>query len=702
MTISVRRIPLAMTAAALILGCSLVSSCSATGPGADQASEAEAGAGTADRSAGDFDVVEASIAEIHRAMSDGRLTSRRLVEAYLARIDAYDAQGPALNAIIELNPEALDRADELDAVFAASGLSGPLHGIPVIVKDNYDFAGMPTTAGSASLSASFPPDDSFQVRRIREAGAIVLAKSNMAEFAFSPNETIGSRIPGFTRNPYATNRVTAGSSGGTAAAVAASMGAVGLGTDTGNSIRGPSSHNALVGIRSTIGLTSRDGIVPLYFSHDIGGPMARSVADAAVVFDVIAGTDPADPTTDEADNRRAANYNEFLDADALASARIGVVRQIVDSENGDPRVREVFHRALDDLSRAGAEIVDPVMIPMLDERVQFWCSRFRADINAYLATLGPDAPVKTLAQIVDSNAYDRTVRDRLRRSMEESLDDPDVRCAEQTANRRRFAEQVSGIIADNDLDALVFPTWANVPRLIGDLRSPGGDNSQVLSPQTGFPAITVPMGWVEEGGRQLPVGLQILGDAWTEPRLIALAYAYEQATLHRRAPDSTPRLGSGPAGPLEAGSVGRSEVVADAVGVAGDDIGGVGASLIEGAWRAETYMLADGVSHDVDGTIVFAGSSWQVLFFVLDDDRVARRGSAEGGSFVLDGERLTFRHRYNLSAGEEMDGLEAADLRMQIRDAAGEAVEPCTIELIDGRLTILFPSGNRMVFSRIP
>ena len=274
----------------------------------------------------------------------------------------------------------------------------------------------------------------------------------------------------------------------------------------------------------------------------IGGPMARSVADAVVVFDVLAGSDPADPTTAEADARRAADYNEFLDAAALDGARLGVIRQIVDREGGDPRVVAVFERALDDLRAAGVEIVDPVEIPMLDERVQFWCSRFRYDINAYLATLGPDAPVKNLTEIVESGGYDRTVRDRLRRSLDESLEDPEVRCAERTANRRRFADQVSGILADQQLDALVFPTWSNLPRRIGDMRSPAGDNSQVMSPQTGFPAISVPMGWVEEGGAMLPTGLQILGDAWSEPRLIALAYAYEQATGHRRPPPTTPAL----------------------------------------------------------------------------------------------------------------------------------------------------------------
>ncbi|MFQ5744691.1 MAG: amidase, partial [Acidobacteriota bacterium] len=253
-----------VTCLALALVVPLLSGCPTTGGG---------------RAAG-FDIVEASIAQIHEAMESGQLTARQLVEAYLARIDAYDKKGPALNAIITINPNALARADELDAEFARPGFSGPLHGIPVIVKDNFDTHDLPTTAGSLSLVGSLPPDDAFQVRRLREAGAIVLAKSNMAEFAFSPYETVGSALPGYTRNPYATNRVTAGSSGGTAAAVAASFGAVGMGSDTGNSIRGPSSHQSLVGIRSTMGLTSRDGIVPLNLSRDIGGPIARSVADA--------------------------------------------------------------------------------------------------------------------------------------------------------------------------------------------------------------------------------------------------------------------------------------------------------------------------------------------------------------------------------------------------------------------------------------
>src|SRR5258708_836566 len=240
---------------------------------------------------------EATIADILAAFKAKELTCRQLVQMYLDRIEAYDRKGPALNAIVMVNANALATADAFDAKFAQSGLAGPLHCVPVIVKDNYDTVDMPTSAGSLSLKGSTALRDAFQVRKLREAGALMLARSNMAEFAWSPFETVGSLVTGYTRNPYALDRVPAGSSGGTAAAVAASFGAVGLGTDTGNSIRGPSSHTSLVGIRSTMGLTSRDGIVPLFLNRDIGGPMARTMADAVAIFDVIAGYDPADPVT---------------------------------------------------------------------------------------------------------------------------------------------------------------------------------------------------------------------------------------------------------------------------------------------------------------------------------------------------------------------------------------------------------------------
>ncbi len=286
-----------------------------------------------------FQVEEATIADIHRAMEEGRLTAEELVRSYLDRIEAYDRRGPHLNSIITVSEFALGRARELDAAFAESGFTGPLHGIPVIVKDNYDTHDLPTTNGTLAFRGAIPPDDAFQVRRLREAGAIILAKSNLAEFASSGAFTLSSVLPGYSRNPYDPTRVTAGSSGGTGAAVAANFGAVGLGSDTGSSIRGPASHQALVGFRTTMGLTSRDGIAPLSAARDVGGPMTRTVADAVAVLEVIAGPDPADPVTFESEGRIPDDYRRFLDADALRGARIGVLRQLFEEarDYDDPR-----------------------------------------------------------------------------------------------------------------------------------------------------------------------------------------------------------------------------------------------------------------------------------------------------------------------------------------------------------------------------
>lgn len=472
-------------------------------------------------------------------MGAGRLTARQLVQHYLERIEAYDKRGPALNSLITLNPHALAVADSLDARFRRSGLTGPLHGIPVIVKDNYDTRDLPTTAGSLTLAGSIPPDDAFQVRRLREAGAIVLAKSNMAEFAFTPYETVGSMLPGYTKNPYGLDRTTAGSSGGTAAAVAANFGTVGLGTDTGNSIRGPSSHTALVGIRSTMGLTSRDGIIPLYLDRDIGGPMARTVADAVAVFEVIAGYDPADPVTEASRGKQARRYMDSLKKDGLKGARIGIVRQLSNSETTDPEVLRRFEEALSAMRRSGATLVD-IRIPELDTiKGSLWCGRFKTDINAYLASLGPRAPVKTLDEIIKSGKFHPSIGTRLRGFAEFKGVEEDPDCRQAATNVPKLQTGVRKVLAEGRLDALVYPTWSNPPRLIGDLNTPHGNNSWQLSPPTGFPAITVPMGYVGDG---LPVGLQIFGDAWSEPRLIELAYSFEQATRHRRPPSTVPPI----------------------------------------------------------------------------------------------------------------------------------------------------------------
>jgi amidase len=507
---------------------------------------APAGMGTAGASpaanSGDvamqFDVVETTIAGVHDAMRRGQLTAVQLVRSYHARIDAYDRHGPALNSLTTLHPDALQRAAELDAHLARTGdLVGPLHGIPVIVKDNYDTYDLPTTAGSRSLADALPATDAFMVQRLRAAGAIILAKSNMAEFAFSPHETVGSTIPGYTFNPYALNRVPAGSSGGTASAVSANLGLVGLGTDTGNSVRGPSAHTALVGIRPTIGLTSRHGIVPLYLERDAGGPMTRTVADAARVLDVVAGYDAADTATAHARGRVPETYTAYLDADGLRGARIGVVRRFVTTPTTDSAVVRLFDAALRDLERAGAVLVDPVALPVLDSVRVPLCSTFRDDLEDYLRTR-PGVP-QTLDAIVESRRYHVTVAPRLEALARDTTRRGPVRCAAAAEARERFRDGLRAVLQEQRLDALVYPTWSNPPRITGDLTSPHGDNNQVLAPWSGFPAITVPMGYTYGA---LPAGLQFLGDAWTEGRLIGLAYAYEQATQHRRPPASAPPL----------------------------------------------------------------------------------------------------------------------------------------------------------------
>ena len=475
---------------------------------------------------------EATIADIHRALEAGDITCRELVQMYLDRIEAYDKKGPALNAIVRVNPRALERADELDREISQGGITKPLQCVPMIVKDNYDTHDLPTTAGSLSLKDSVPPDDAYQVRKIREAGAIVLAKSNMAEFAFSPYETLSSIVPGHTRNPYALDRVPAGSSGGTAAAVAASFGAVGLGTDTGNSIRGPSSHACLVGIRSTMGLTSRDGIVPLNLDRDVGGPMARTVADAVQVFEVIAGHDSADPVTAAGRDKKSDGYTQYLTRDGLKGARIGVLRQISNTETADPDIIRLFEAALKDLEEAGAEIVDPVAIPTAEEVGPLWCNRFKFDINDYLASLGPAAPVKSLEEIIESRQFHPSIHKRLvdAQAVEGTADST---CAAPRESAAQLRDGVKEAFEKHRLEAMVYPTWSNPPRRLGDLNTPHGDNSQRPSPPTGFPAITVPMGFSYE---KYPAGLQFLGKAWSEPTLIRLAYAYEQKTRHRKPP----------------------------------------------------------------------------------------------------------------------------------------------------------------------
>ena len=506
------------------------------------------------RAPGAFRLEETTITQIHASMKNGGVTCAMLVGEYLRRIEAYDKKGPAFNAIVQINSDAPKQAADLDRRFKASGLTGPLHCIPVIVKDNFETVGLQSAAGSLALKGFVSPRDAFQVRRIKEAGAIVLAKSNMAEWAFTPYETLSSILPGYTKNPYALDRSTAGSSGGTAAAVAANLGAAGLGSDTGNSIRGPSSHQSLVGIRSTMGLTSRAGVVPLSALADIAGPMTRTVADAAAILQVIAGQDPDDPMTIDgsplarfrpADRPPAIpDYSKSLVRDGLKGVRIGVLRQAYERETTDPEIVEVFKKALDDMRRAGAIIVDPAAVPLEGIRRGTGagsCGGFKYDINRYLASHGDRVPVKNLQDIIRSRQFHPTVQRRLEQSQEAAENGPDTAaCRSEAEYRQQVRKAVTAVMDSMQLTAFVYPTWSNPPRLIGDLNTPHGDNSQFFSPTTGLPAIQVPMGYTRDG--RLPAGVTFFGRAWDEVTLIKLAYSYEQHTTHRRAPASAPPL----------------------------------------------------------------------------------------------------------------------------------------------------------------
>jgi Asp-tRNA(Asn)/Glu-tRNA(Gln) amidotransferase A subunit family amidase len=471
-------------------------------------------------------------------MRVGQLTCRSLVTQYLNRIRAYDRD---LNAIVVTNPDALAEADALDRRFQRNGLTGPLYCVPAIVKDNFETIGLQSADGSRALAGFVSDKDAFLVARIKAAGAIVLAKSNMAEFAFSPYETVNSLL-GTTHNPYALDRVPAGSSGGTAAAVAASFGLVGLGSDTGNSIRGPSSHNALVGIRSTMGLTSRAGVIPLSYLADVAGPMTRSVADAAAVFQVIVGEDPDDPMTTRSHGRPTRDYSSSLRADGLRGARIGVLRQAYERPSADAEVLSVFASALREMQAAGAEIVDPAAVDAVRRpQTAGSCRGFKYDLDAYLAARGQRAPVHSVAEILASGQFHESVRMRLETAARATPQGPDSEaCQADAAYRAEFGAAMTKTMDALRLEAFVYPTWSNPPRPIGDPMTQAGDNSQVYAPTSGFPAINVPMGFTQND--TLPAGLTLISRAWDEATLFKLAFAYEQATHHRRPPSTTPPL----------------------------------------------------------------------------------------------------------------------------------------------------------------
>ncbi|MCS5490869.1 amidase [Algoriphagus limi] len=480
-----------------------------------------------------IELSELTILEIHNAYQNGTFSAEELTKAYLDRIAGFD--GP-INSITVINPDAITRAKELDQEFETTGKLRPLHGIPIIVKDNINTVGLPTTAGSIALKDFIPEENAPIISRLIDAGAIVLAKSNMAEWAFSPMHSESS-THGTTHNPYNLDFVPAGSSGGTGAAVAANFGTVGLGTDTGNSIRGPSSHNSLVGFRTTLGLISRTGIVPLYLRNDVVGPMCRTVEDATRVMEAMVGIDPKDQITQYSEGKTQTNYQQFLDKDGLKGARIGVLREI--SEEIDPEVKALFEQSLVDLQNLGATVIDPIAVPNFATlRQNQWCATFRKDLETFLEDFVKNDSIQTLEDIIRIGSNSQFALDRLEMMANNSgrwgLEEEVCGNAYEDPRRIAFREAIENVMDSLQLDAIVYPSWNFKPARIDHFQEEyRGDNNQIISPHTGQPAFTVPMGFTSGN---LPAGIQFLGRMYAEPTLIKLAYAYEQGTMHRRPP----------------------------------------------------------------------------------------------------------------------------------------------------------------------
>ena len=506
-----------------------------------------------------FELDEVTVAQLQESMESGERTARSVVELYLGRIEAMDRQGPELRSIIETNPDALQIADELDAERRSNGPRGPLHGIPVAIKDNIDtHDGMTTTAGSLALEGSIPLQDSFVAQKLRDAGAIILAKANLSEWAYfrGKRATSGwSARGGQCRNPYALDRNPCGSSSGSGVAASASLAALTIGTETGGSIMCPSSINGIVGIKPTVGLWSRSGIIPISHSQDTAGPMCRTVRDAATLLGTVTGVDPRDSATAASAGNSHTDYLQFLDEGGLRSARIGVARSFT---GFDPRVVDLFEEAIGAMAAGGAVIVDPANLSLaawndslsshakgLPEVVLEY--EFKADLNAYLASLGPDAPVKSLAEVIDFNERnaDREMpyfgQERMHASQARGpLTDSEYLNAVRTIQRANREDGIDALMRRHDLDAIVAPTmgvaWPT-DHIKGD-RLEGGSSAGPAA-IAGYPDISVPMGFVSG----LPVGISFFGRAWSEPALVRIAYAYEHATSQRRAPTFAETLG---------------------------------------------------------------------------------------------------------------------------------------------------------------
>jgi Asp-tRNA(Asn)/Glu-tRNA(Gln) amidotransferase A subunit family amidase len=496
-----------------------------------------------------IEVFETSIADLQKAMSEGRTTSKAIVQAYLDRINAYDKHGPNLNAIISINPNALKDADALDRERSAKGPRGPLHGIPIILKDNFDAAGLVTTAGSIALANNVVSKDAFQVAKLREAGAVILGKANMSEFA-SGYFTISS-MGGQTRNPYDPTRYPGGSSGGTGAAVAASFAAAGMGSDTCGSIREPSAVNSLVGLRPSKGLSSTTGVVPMSATQDTAGPLARSVADLAALLDVVVGEDPVDPSTHIAGLNRP-KFSQALQPNALKGIRIGILRTPISAvgtvpdtvpslgfghAQDDQEVARIVNSAIAELRSLGAVANDVALSPefmnVANDSSNIITFEFTEDLDKYLAFT--PGPIRSFADIVQQGAYAATLEAGYRARLAASRKDPGY--GKALDKRAELIQLMLQLFKENNFDALVYPTVTRKAARIGEVQ--GGPANCRFAATTGFPAISVPAGFTDDG---LPTGLELMGKPFEDAKLVGFAYAYEQATHHRRSPALTPAL----------------------------------------------------------------------------------------------------------------------------------------------------------------
>ena len=496
----------------------------------------------------DFELDEVTVRELQAGMEEGRFTARGITDLYLERIEAIDKDGegrPGLHSIIEVNPESLGVADALDKERKEAGARGPLHGIPVLLKDNVGTSDrMTTTAGSLALEGSVPQKDSFIAERLRAAGAVLLAKTNLSEWANfrSTRSSSGwSARGGQCRNPYVLDRNPCGSSSGSGAATSANLGAVSIGTETDGSIVCPSNANGLVGLKPTVGLVSRAGIVPISRSQDTAGPMTRTVEDAAILLSVLTGADPRDSATSASEGRGESDYTRFLDANGLSGKRVGVARQLFGFHNGVDRAME---EAIAEMKRLGAEVIDPVELPsgddLGDSEMEVLLYEFKADLNLYLAELSDRAPVKTLAGVI---AFNEANRERempyfeqelfLRAEAKGPLTDKVYLDALAKNHRLSRREGIDKVLRQHQLSAILAPTGgpAWTTDLVNGDHFSGG--SSTLAAVAGYPNVTVPAGDVQG----LPVGISFFGAAWSEPVLIAIAYAFEQATKFRRKPN---------------------------------------------------------------------------------------------------------------------------------------------------------------------